>query len=569
MIDPIPRNACRLVFIISGIMGAMTSSLWSAPAVILSELWGLDGEKWTPKSRLPDFSFAGYHAGEAALPDLPVKGNVKDFGAKGDGITDDTQAFLKGIEAVAEGTLLVPKGRYIITDVLPIEKSHFVLRGAGPESTSLVFPKSLKEIQGVPPGINWSWNGGFLAAGLIHDSLPSLAAITAPAQRGESQLKVSTTTGLLPGDWIEVVIEVTDPQDSSLWKHIHAENANAPSGGPDKGARTMAIKIVFDSKIKAISSDQITLERPLRTDIRTGWNPRIFPFAPDLQEIGIENLKFEFPPTRSPNHWEEPGFNAIEFIGIANSWVRHITINNGDMGIKCGGCRFSTFSGIRFTADSSRINKSDWLGHTGHHALYFSSSRDNLISEFKFETKFIHDISVDSKSNGNVFGGGKGLDINFDHHTNMSYENLFTDIDVGAGNHIWECSGSNGPFASARETFWGITAHPYPSDLVKYSNPSGWPQINIIGMGLAMAAKKTLDRAWIEPLEPANLQPKNLYLAQLANRLRSMTPINFEFKKYSKDQAQRGFHPASSSLSTNLLGRFFPRPAKNRVRLKP
>src|SRR6202043_4033415 len=33
-----------------------------------SALWGVKGEKWKPEERLPDFSYAGYHAGEAAIP---------------------------------------------------------------------------------------------------------------------------------------------------------------------------------------------------------------------------------------------------------------------------------------------------------------------------------------------------------------------------------------------------------------------------------------------------------------------------------------------------------------------
>ncbi|MBU0530841.1 MAG: hypothetical protein KKC05_04160, partial [Nanoarchaeota archaeon] len=33
-----------------------------------SALWGIDGEVWDSYSRLPDFSYAGYHAGERDLP---------------------------------------------------------------------------------------------------------------------------------------------------------------------------------------------------------------------------------------------------------------------------------------------------------------------------------------------------------------------------------------------------------------------------------------------------------------------------------------------------------------------
>ena len=58
-----------------------------------SALWGRNGEAWTPQSRLLDFSWAGYHCGDCALPTLPPGVNVKNFGAKGDGVTDDLKAF--------------------------------------------------------------------------------------------------------------------------------------------------------------------------------------------------------------------------------------------------------------------------------------------------------------------------------------------------------------------------------------------------------------------------------------------------------------------------------------------
>ena len=40
-----------------------------------SKLWGTAGEVWNSKSRLPDYSHAGYHAGEAAIPVNPAAGN--------------------------------------------------------------------------------------------------------------------------------------------------------------------------------------------------------------------------------------------------------------------------------------------------------------------------------------------------------------------------------------------------------------------------------------------------------------------------------------------------------------
>ena len=41
-----------------------------------SELWGKSGEKWSPQSRLPDFSLAGYHFGERPIPTVRVVTNV-------------------------------------------------------------------------------------------------------------------------------------------------------------------------------------------------------------------------------------------------------------------------------------------------------------------------------------------------------------------------------------------------------------------------------------------------------------------------------------------------------------
>ena len=50
-----------------------------------SDLWGKSGDKWHPKSRLPDFSYSGYHRGESAISTVPIVASVIDFGAIGDG----------------------------------------------------------------------------------------------------------------------------------------------------------------------------------------------------------------------------------------------------------------------------------------------------------------------------------------------------------------------------------------------------------------------------------------------------------------------------------------------------
>jgi len=142
-------------------------------ASAFSELWGKSGEKWDPKGRLQDFSRAGYQGGDKPIPDWPVKVNVRDFGAKGNGSADDTGAFQKAIDACPpEGTVWIPSGRYLITGFLKItNRSQIALRGEGPAKSVLNFPKGLTEIQPVPwlskgatgpESTPWSWAGGFL-----------------------------------------------------------------------------------------------------------------------------------------------------------------------------------------------------------------------------------------------------------------------------------------------------------------------------------------------------------------------------------------------------------------------
>ena len=114
----------------------------------MSALYGCAGENWDG-SRLPiDWSFAGYKAGDAGLPWVSQSVNIKDFGAKGDGHSDDTQAFKRAIGAAKPGTaLLIPGGKYVITEKVDIRKS-IVIRGAGKGQTTLYYPKALSDVYG-------------------------------------------------------------------------------------------------------------------------------------------------------------------------------------------------------------------------------------------------------------------------------------------------------------------------------------------------------------------------------------------------------------------------------------
>lgn len=63
--------------------------------------------------------------------------NVKDFGAKGDGITDDTQAIQNAINTEATNTIYFPNGNYLILSQLIIQNNK-ILIGNGRKSTIII-----------------------------------------------------------------------------------------------------------------------------------------------------------------------------------------------------------------------------------------------------------------------------------------------------------------------------------------------------------------------------------------------------------------------------------------------
>jgi hypothetical protein len=110
---------------------------------------GLQGELWSAQGRLVyDWGWAGYATSDRNPPLLPVRVNLKtQFGAKGDGVTDDTQALLRAIDNTTSGVIYLPAGTYILTSVINIRK-QIVIRGDGPDKTILRFPKSLTDLYG-------------------------------------------------------------------------------------------------------------------------------------------------------------------------------------------------------------------------------------------------------------------------------------------------------------------------------------------------------------------------------------------------------------------------------------
>ncbi|MDB6018886.1 MAG: Pectate lyase superfamily protein [Pedosphaera sp.] len=474
-----------------------------------SELWGAHGENWDPHGRLPDFSYAGYHCGEAPLPNVPLGVSIKSFGAKGDGVTDDTAAFLKALATIKSGAIEVPAGRYIITNILEVRHSGVVLRGAGPDKTVLFFPIPLQVVKpddstttSGRPTSNYSWLGGFVwFKGELGER--ELAKVTSEAKRGDTALQVASADNLHIGQRIEIF--QTDPADYSLTAHLYSDDSGSTAKIHGNHASLVC-------RVIKIEGNQIQIDRPLRFDVKAEWQPRLRSFEPTVTESGIENICFEFPNTPYAGHFTEPGFNPLAFNNVSDCWGRNLRITNADSGPFLSG-HFCTVQDVVF--DSARKPDSVSLC-TGHHGTSLEGD-DNLFTGFDYHCRFIHDITV-SIGAGNVIVGGRGVDLCFDHHKHAPYENLFANIDVGAGTDVWRHGGGDalGKPSGARGTFWNIRSatplHYPPADF-------GPPSMNFIALETAQPTQKSATNRWFEAIPTAKIIPQDLHAAQLARRL--------------------------------------------------
>lgn len=473
-----------------------------------SQLWGENGEQWSPTSRLPDFSHAGYRRGEKPIPDIPVVANVLDFGAVGDGEHDDSEAFINAIESVDAGAILIPEGRYKITEILEITKPGIVLRGEGPRRTILYFPIPLNDVRpnmgattGGRPTSNYSWSGGFI---WIRGNFQThhLTGIAASAKRGDARIAVEDGNQLDVGQEVEIWLE--DNEENTLARHLYSDD---PGDMDELRARTRAR---LTTLITGIDGDIVEIDRPLRFDIEMEWKPAVRSFAPTVVECGVESLGFEFPPIPYEGHFTELGNNAIAITGAAHCWARDIHILNSDSGFFIGG-RFCTTQGVVF--DTERAP--DSTNCTGHHGVYISND-DNLFTDFEINQRFIHDLTV-SHCAGNVFSNGVGIDVCLDHHKRNPYENLFTHIDLGAGTRMWRSGGGAalGRHCAARGTFWNIRAEE------PQSHPGGFgpASMNLVAVQTGDESILEEEGVWFEAISPDEIFPANLHEAQVELRL--------------------------------------------------
>lgn len=466
-----------------------------------SELWGREGERWDPDGRLPDYSFAGYHAGRDPIPDVREVVHVRDFGARpGDG-RDDTREIQRALDAAAErggGAVVLGSGRYEISDVIRMRHSGVVLRGQGRSETTIFVRKNLSQVVrgGWSEAITRSY--GFLQVG--GGGFGEGTAVVEDAPRGARWLTLrSVPSGLRRGAYVRLEMD-PDEGDRSLWDSRHADQNGSPhTPYCDEIYSELGYWIV---RVVSVDGRRIELEQPLRTEIRTRWHPRIQAVRA-VQEVGIEGLAIEFPHTSYPGHHLERGYNAIDLAEsgpVIHAWVRNVLIRNADNGVNLSRAKHVTVRNVRVVGDRG--------GYDGHHA--FTGGIDCLYEDLEIDARFWHAVTFNERTTGTVVSRGTGgARWSLDHHSRAQLENLITDLRTS---YDWiSGGGACSPRAGARHTYWRFDR---PID------PPNWSEIQttVVGdLAAGVPERRTPRRQWFE--EVRDLSPRNLYEAQLARRL--------------------------------------------------
>lgn len=514
------------------------------------DLWQRYASAPDVQRNVPNVSFAGYRQGEAPLPEPPVVADVRAFGARGDGRSDDWKAFEAAQRQAAEaggGAVLVPPGTYRLGAPLHLRFDGVVLRGAGRAASVLEFERPLADVLGeltLDRRSQWSWAGGQVwigpadtfAAGrrpALADSPlmqaweawrpgPSLARVTAAAPVGARELEVDAPQALRPGAL--VLLSWDNPVDASLLQHVAGHPAFQAYPWPS--ARWILPphlpRLLWPVRIESVSGRRVRLTQPLRLEARAQWDLRFLQPGPSLRGAGIEHvtLRLRAPPRHA--HLENRGHNGIYVNRAYDCFVRDVDVVDAENGVILAAAKNVTVSGVRLLGPAEQ-----------HHSLACRvSSHDCLFEDFVVDgpQRVRHGINTEWLSSGNVWRRGRLARGTFDSHRGLSFDSLRTDIELS--NDEGSSPGGAppaGPFLGKRMVHWNVRiVGSDREDPGAYVNqPNALPLGALVGvqgapLSRARVAGVVAGRKDCLVLDDGRRpDPPDLYAAELALRLRT------------------------------------------------
>lgn len=513
---------------------------------------------------LPDFSYAGYGFGTAPIPeDGGTFVDVTAYGAIPDDGLDDTKAVLRALAAAnavkGRVTLRFPKGRTQITEVLRITRSDIILDGAGegPGGSELWFPRPLKLIDQshdfdelreylvrekkyqVEPEHNinylfteYSWGGGMIFVGPEKtrpvsydgnkDSRDPVLATAVSGKQFARTLAVDTASKLHVGDVVQVQWFSVDGPDSKILKSLYGDT-DLPIGSHHWDSPNRPV-VVQSTRVAAIRGKTVTLGDPLLHDIRAD-QPAVLAEWRHLTNVGIQNLRFQFPEAPSFGHHLEQGYNGVYMTGVFDGWIRNLVIDKSDSGILTDNAASLTIANITTTGE-----------RRAHYSVHVGAVHNVLVKDLKVENPVIHPLSVNTRSTRSVFlRADVARDGALDQHSGSNHQNLFDQVTlhidpkpakggwsyqlwVGGGAPYWK------PGHGLYNTLWNarlVIPDTVPADArVAINSGLEGPGERIVGLHANRAIEVHYNPApYIEATGQAINAVPSLYDYQLARRL--------------------------------------------------
>jgi len=263
-----------------------------------------------------DFSYAGYHAGGVALPNVPAIRTLKPSGA------DDTAAIQSAIDAVSalplasRGAIQLAPGVFHLATTLNITASGIVLRGSGPDETT----GTTLQLTG-DPHLGIKIAGDFKQTNL---SKPTILTDTY-VPSGAYVIHVADASTIHPGDTLLLVKPVTP-----AWLKFMGMDTLQRPGVPE---HWVGEDLTVRRRVAAVNGNAVTLAVPLTDNIDTKFLNGVQPpvtrieVTGQLSETAVEDLRIAAP-ARSVNYREDKEFDGIDMTAIVDSWVRNVVLQD-------------------------------------------------------------------------------------------------------------------------------------------------------------------------------------------------------------------------------------------------
>lgn len=538
---------------------------------------------------LPDYSYAGYNHGESAPQGAFSLGyqviNVKErMTAKNMTAREALISILqeKGMTRVngtnklnanAKIVIYFPAGDYIlhndddntrdeskqkdavdsknnnVSSGIEIYGGNFVIKGDGPDKTRLIMetpnlPTSISNLSSSPILLAIKHTNGPNNAG----NSPKLASVTENAKRGDFTVKVSGTTGISSGQWVQLRLRSGDRElvKKEIGPIALNENwaiAKAPISINQSSDDLYGVKITEFHQVKSASNGKITFYEPIMHDIdikyndTEGWEIRTYKY---LENVGVEDLSFvgnaldgyahhgEGHSEQAKVGWQYDGaYKPLLLQRVVNSWVRNV--------------HFESVSEALTFAESANSSAYDIRisGKRGHSAVRSQGSSRVFIGKVRDESAGndvygkscqgqFHGCGVSKPSVGTVLWNVTwGNDACFESHATQPRATL---IDNCSGGLVYYRAGGDEnevPNHLGDLTLWNLNVtgtDSHASNFAWWSDSDTWWKIfppivvGTHGMNVKFSGKEQ-QQVTYEESTGMKVSPESLYEAQLRERL--------------------------------------------------